>query len=118
MSWGRDRDQDDEPAQGLKALLRSLLPGIPTLAEGGLKELATGSGWYGLFAPAGLPKPVVDRLGSEVTALMRRPDLRERFASNGADPLGLGSAETSAFVAQDYKRWGELIKAAQIKGED
>jgi tripartite-type tricarboxylate transporter receptor subunit TctC len=95
-----------------------LLPDVPTLAEGGLKELETGSGWYGLFGPARLPKQVIERLDTEVAGVMRRADIRERFVANGADPIALDSAHTAAFVAEDYKYWGELVKAANIKGED
>lgn len=95
-----------------------LLPDVPTLAESGVKELETGSGWYGLFGPAGLPKAIVDRLSTEAIAAMKLPEVHRRFVENGADPVALNAAETAAFVAQDYKRWGDLVQAANIKGEE
>lgn len=93
----------------------ALMPDVPTLAE--LKLLEHGSGWYGLVGPAGMPKDVAERLGREVVAIMKQPDVRERFLHGGADPVGSTPAEFGTFIAQDYKRWGDLIRAANIKGE-
>lgn len=96
----------------------SLLPEVPTFGEAGFPELGAGSGWYGLVGPAGIPKDIAEKLNSEVTKLMRVPEVRERFIANGADPITSSTAEMSSFLAQDYKRWGELIKATNIKAED
>lgn len=96
----------------------ALLPDVPTIAEAGLKELGGGSGWYGLIGPAGMPKDVVERLSNEVDKIMKVAEVHERFVSNGADPMYMNHTQMTAFVAQDYKNWGELIRAANIKGED
>ncbi|HYF17722.1 MAG TPA: tripartite tricarboxylate transporter substrate binding protein [Ramlibacter sp.] len=96
----------------------SLLPDVPTIAEAGLKDLATGSGWYALVGPANMPKDVVERISSEVAKMMRLPEIQERFLANGSDPMYLNPAQMTAFVARDYKEWGEVIKAANIKGAD
>lgn len=96
----------------------ALMPDVPTIAEAGVKELSTGSGWYGLIGPAGMPRDIVERLSAEVRKIMAIADVHERFVSNGADPMYMDSAAMTAFVAQDYKRWGELIKAASIKAEE
>jgi tripartite-type tricarboxylate transporter receptor subunit TctC len=95
-----------------------LLPDVPTLAEKGVKELETGSGWIGLFGPANMPRPIADRLSAEAVALMKNPQMHQRLIDNGTDPVALNAADTAAFVAQDYKRWGELVQAAGIKGEE
>ncbi|WP_051591376.1 tripartite tricarboxylate transporter substrate binding protein [Cupriavidus sp. SK-4] len=95
----------------------SLLPDVPTLAEAGLKDLGGSSGWYGLVGPAKMPREVVERLSQAVVKIMNSSDVRERFQANGADPVGSNSDEMGAFVAQDYRRWGELIRAANIKAE-
>ena len=92
-----------------------LLPDVPTFDESGVTGIS--GGWYALVAPANLPKPIVDRLSREVDAIMKMPDVREQFAANGADPVGSTPAELARFLAQDYKRWGEVIKAANIKAE-
>lgn len=95
----------------------SLLPEVPTLSEAGLKDLSGSSGWYGLVGPAQMPREVVERLSQALVKIMSNSDVRARFQSNGADPVGSNSDEMAAFVAQDYRRWGELIKAANIKAE-
>lgn len=95
-----------------------LLPEVPTIAQAGIPELGSGSGWYALIGPAGMPAAVVERLSSEVAKIMKTPEVSERFVANGADPMYMPPAEMAAFVAQDYKHWGEVIKAANIKGED
>jgi len=96
----------------------ALLPDVPTIAEAGVKELSTGSGWYGLIGPAGMPKEVVDRIGAEVEKIMKTAEVRERFVANGADPMYMNHAEMTAFIGQDYKQWGDLIRTANIKAED
>ena len=95
-----------------------LLPDVPTFAEKGVKELETGSGWIGLFGPAGMSTAIVGRLSADAVALMKNPQVYQRLVDNGTDPVALNAAETAAFVAQDYKRWGELVQAANIKGEE
>ncbi|SCU76899.1 conserved exported hypothetical protein [Cupriavidus necator] len=99
------------------AVRSNLLPDVPTLAEAGLKDLSGSSGWYGLVGPAKMSREVIERLSQAVVKIMNSSDVRERFQSNGADPVGSNSDEMAAFVAQDYRRWGELIRAANIKGE-
>jgi tripartite-type tricarboxylate transporter receptor subunit TctC len=96
----------------------ALLLGVPTLSEAGVDVRGAGSGWYGLIAPAGLPKEIADRLGDGAVRIMKMADVRERFTNNGADSVGSTRAQMAAFVAQECKRWGELIKAANIKPED
>ncbi len=93
----------------------ALLPDVPTFGESGVTGIT--GGWYALVGPANLPKPVVDRLSRETDAIMKMPDVREQFAANGADPVGSTPAELARFLAQDYKRWGDIIKAANIKAE-
>jgi tripartite-type tricarboxylate transporter receptor subunit TctC len=96
----------------------AMLPDVPTIAQAGLKELSTGSGWYALIGPAGLPRDVVERLSAECQKIMANPEVNERFIANGADPMFMNHTEMTSFVARDYKHWGELIKAANIKSED
>lgn len=96
----------------------SLLPNVPTIAEAGVKSLSTGSGWYGLVGPAGMPKDIVERISTEVEKILKTQEVAERFVSNGADPMFMNPADMTAFVAQDYKQWGEVIREAKIKGDD
>ena len=93
----------------------SLLPEVPTFGEAGMSGIT--GGWYALVGPANLPKAVVARLSHEIDIIMKIPDVREQFAANGADPVGSSPTELSRFIAEDYKRWGDLIKSANIKAD-
>ena len=89
---------------------------MPTMAEAGLPELEGGP-WFGLMAPAGTPRPIIDWLNSETRKAFAAPDVRERFLSQGMTlPLGTPE-EFSAYVASEHKRWGEIIRKAGIKME-
>ena len=65
-----------------------------------------------LAAPAGTPEPVIQRLNKEMLAVLAMPDLRERFASLGMEPLGSTPAEFGAFVRSEIKRLGEVVRAS------
>lgn len=89
------------------------LPGIPTVAQGGLPGYEISS-WFGLFAPANTPKDIVDRLQKETAAIVRSPEIKERFSLEGAEAVGNSSAEFSAFVRTEYIRYEKLVKDAGI----
>jgi tripartite-type tricarboxylate transporter receptor subunit TctC len=92
------------------------VPDVPTTAEQGLPELEGGP-WFGLAAPAGTPRAIIDWLNSETRKAFAAPDVRERFLSQGMTlPLGTPE-EFSAYVAAEHKRWGEIIRKASIKVE-
>lgn len=95
-----------------------LLPDVPTLAEAGQPELGNSSGWYGLVAPAGVDRKIVERLSKEMIRILEMPDVRERLANAGAEPVGSTSSEFAVFLEREYRRWGELIKAASIKADN
>jgi tripartite-type tricarboxylate transporter receptor subunit TctC len=91
-----------------------MMPDVPTIAEAGVPGYDMG-GWYGLLAPPGLPKEIADRLTTEVIKIMKMPDVRERFLEEASEPVGSNAAEMSAFLARDFKRWKQVVKAANIK---
>jgi len=89
------------------------LPEVPTVAEAGLPELESGP-WFGFFVPAGTPKPVIDWLYAEAKKAFNSPDVQAQFEKQGLTAM-LGTPEqTRAFVAGEYKRWGDVIKKANI----
>jgi tripartite-type tricarboxylate transporter receptor subunit TctC len=90
------------------------LPDLPTVAESGLPGFEVAA-WFGVFAPAGTPKPIVDRLSAEIRKAVAAPEVRQRLIDLGAEPLGSTPEEFSAFVKSEYARWGVLIKEAGIK---
>ena len=91
----------------------SIAPEIPTLIEQGVNM--TGGTWVALLAPAGTPKPIVDKLSKTVGEAMRRADNRERFAQFGMEPVGSTSAELTAFLKNEVAKWSKVIKDANVK---
>ncbi len=68
--------------------------------------------WYGLFAPAGTPAPIVKRLNAEINGMLGDPQIRERFAlMNMANPPAKTSEAFAATIREDIKVWGEIIRA-------
>jgi tripartite-type tricarboxylate transporter receptor subunit TctC len=94
----------------------SALPDVPTLNETGLPGYNAAS-WYGLFAPAGTPKKILATLSREVVKIMRVPDIRERFASDGFEPAGYEPAEFAKFLREELVKWAKVVTMADIKPE-
>jgi tripartite-type tricarboxylate transporter receptor subunit TctC len=93
-----------------------LLPEVPTFIEAGLAGYEV-TAWFGIFAPAGTPRPVVQRLNAEFTKAVRAAETRKRFEGLGADPLESSPGEFAEFVRAEYKKWAGVIKTANIKPE-
>lgn len=94
----------------------SRLPDVPTLNETvmpGFDLLA----WAGMFGPAGLPAPVVERLAAEVQKILANPDLKSRFVVAGAETFWSGPQEFDAYVKTELVKWTSLIKEAGIEPE-
>ncbi|HEX6689829.1 MAG TPA: tripartite tricarboxylate transporter substrate binding protein, partial [Burkholderiales bacterium] len=94
----------------------ALLPEVPTLAEAGMPEFDLYT-WFGMFAPAGTPADVVARLQREVAAGLKAPDVLERYAAVGAEPVGSTPAEFVARIKGDAASWAEVIRAGNIKAQ-
>jgi tripartite-type tricarboxylate transporter receptor subunit TctC len=78
----------------------------------------TASAWYGLLAPKGLPADIRTKLESAARTALQRPDLLARVKEDGAAASGMGGAEFAAFMAAERKRWGEVIRDADLKPLD
>ncbi|WP_137927927.1 tripartite tricarboxylate transporter substrate binding protein [Cupriavidus sp. 2SB] len=89
------------------------LPDVPTMAESGLNGYEIVS-WQAIFAPAGTPAPVVNKLSAEIGKIIRQPDVRAKLASMGVEPSGAGPVELSAFQKAEVAKWANLIKVANI----
>ena len=89
------------------------LPDVPTVAESGVPgyEYST---WYGLLAPAGVPKPIVARLSQATMAVLKMPDVRKRYLSQGMDPVPNTPDEFSKLIRSEMEKWGKVVKAAKI----
>ena len=91
----------------------AIAPEIPTLIEQGVQVV--GGTWVALLAPAGTPKPIVDKLSAAAGAAMRRPEIKERLAAFGIDPVGSTSAEFTTFLKNEVAKWAKVIKDANVK---
>lgn len=90
-------------------------PSVPTFKELGFNLVATP--WYALFAPAGTPPAVIERLSKAAIAAVKDPALNKRLDEMGLDPTGYGPDRLAGILKTDYERWGEVIRASGFKGE-
>jgi len=93
-----------------------LSPEIPTFAEAGLSGLVAVN-WWGVFLPAGTPKPVVDAYYAALVKIMANPDLKEKFAGLGVEAMATTQDEFKAFLADEKNKYSKLIADNNIKGE-
>jgi tripartite-type tricarboxylate transporter receptor subunit TctC len=100
---------------GVSSLQRvEVAPQVPTIAESGLPGYEA-LVWFGLFVPAGTPSPVVNRLSSEVAAIVRHPKLTEAFRLQGLTPVGSTSPDFAERVRKEHELWGKVVREAGIK---
>jgi tripartite-type tricarboxylate transporter receptor subunit TctC len=85
-------------------------PELQTLAEAGFPQV-DGTVWYGISAPARVPKPVVARISSELSRILDRADVKERFGQQGADATFLPPDRFVAFMQAEWAKWGPVVKA-------
>lgn len=89
-------------------------PEYPTVAESGLPGYESVS-WYGIFATAGTPKPVVDRLNAEIRRIVATPEIRDALSNQGAEPITDTPEQFSAIVRADVAKWAKIVKATGAK---
>ncbi|HEY9571727.1 MAG TPA: tripartite tricarboxylate transporter substrate binding protein [Pusillimonas sp.] len=94
----------------------STLPNVPTAAEAGYPDLIVSS-WFAVYAPAGTPPEIVNKLASEIETIMKTPEFRQKAESLGAEADFMGPAELGDYTKQELKRWAPVVKAANITRE-
>ncbi|BAT57639.1 tripartite tricarboxylate transporter family receptor [Variibacter gotjawalensis] len=90
------------------------LPDVPTTQEAGLPGFSA-YGWFAMLAPKGTPQPMIDRLHAAYTKALADPAIRKRIVEVGAEPASSTPAELRIFMAEEAKRWGDLIRTNNIK---
>jgi len=85
------------------------LPDVPTVAEAGLPGYAM-STWYGLVAPTGVPREAIARLNTDINRILRLPDVRDRFATLGAEPRGGTAEQFGAYIKSEVAKFSKLAK--------
>jgi tripartite-type tricarboxylate transporter receptor subunit TctC len=93
-----------------------ILPELPTMIEAGIADFEVVL-WTSLFAPAGTPRALVERLQQQIAAVLRLPDVRERMASLGIDPVGNTPAELAAVLRADIQKWTAVAKSANVRAD-
>lgn len=91
------------------------LPDLPAIAE--VVPGFVGDAWHGLFAPAGTPPAIVDRVAADFARVLATPEVRKRLSDIGLESIGSNPAEFAATVQKDYEKWGRVIRDAGIKGD-
>ena len=89
-------------------------PAVPTMAEAGLPDYVAGN-WYAMLAPAGTPRPIVQRLNALSNEVLQHPQLRDRLVAQGFEPAGGPAEELARFVASEIDAYARLIATAGIK---
>jgi tripartite-type tricarboxylate transporter receptor subunit TctC len=92
----------------------SAAPDVPTFEEAGVPGYEA-VGWFGVVAPAGTPRPIVERLNAEIRAALDDPEIRRRATDAGTEPFTTTPEEFSAMIREETKKWADVIKAGGIK---
>jgi tripartite-type tricarboxylate transporter receptor subunit TctC len=124
--------------QGPELIFENLAPALPQIKAGKLRALGVTSekrsaqlpevpaiaetmpgfsvvSWQGIFAPAGVPKPIVDKLSGELIKTVNDPEIRAKLVEQGIEPGGMSPAELAAFQKAEVEKWARVVKAANIK---
>ncbi len=91
-------------------------PEFPTMMEAGVQNFEA-TQWHGLLAPKGTPLAIVDLLNREIVKIVRQPDVAQRMASDGTEPVGSSRQQFASFIKNDYERWQGVVKRAGIRGD-
>lgn len=90
------------------------LPDVPSIAEAGLPGYEA-TQWFGVLAPAGTPRAIVDRLHAEIVAALKSPDVVKQFSTQGAQIVGSSPEQFAAYIRAETQKWAKVVKAAGIK---
>jgi tripartite-type tricarboxylate transporter receptor subunit TctC len=89
---------------------------LPTMIEAGMPGFVV-AGWYGILAPAGTPAGIVAKLNREIVRILRTPEVREKLASDGSEPVGSTPEEFAAHIKSEIAKWHKVVSEANIKAE-
>jgi tripartite-type tricarboxylate transporter receptor subunit TctC len=94
----------------------AVLPDEPTVAEAGVPGYEA-SQWYGVLAPAQTPKEIVARLHAEIVRILQAPDMKQKLAADGTDPVGSSPEEFARYIRSELTKWGKVARDAGIQPE-
>jgi tripartite-type tricarboxylate transporter receptor subunit TctC len=93
------------------------LPNVPTVEESGIADFQVVN-WQGLFAPAGTPKTIIEKISLTVAEVLQKPEIRARMAAVGFDARGDGPARVAELIRQSVPKWADVVKRSGIRGAD
>jgi tripartite-type tricarboxylate transporter receptor subunit TctC len=94
----------------------SAMPELPTLAESGFPGFSA-ENWYGVYVPAGTPREIVKRLNRDIVNALSQPDVRERFASQGAELIGNTPEQHEEFLKAEMAKWARIARLADARAD-
>lgn len=94
-----------------------ILPDVPTFPELGVPKLSGGA-WFGIFAPAGTPRPVVEKISADINGFLHSPEMQKWLRDQGMEPRGTTPDEFAQFIKADLVRWRQLITELGIKANE
>jgi tripartite-type tricarboxylate transporter receptor subunit TctC len=109
-------DNRVRPLATTRSARSPVYPDVPTVAESGLPGFDVDL-WIGIYAPAGVPAPVLARLNSEINKVLKHPELKAAFAKIGIEPRGTTPEEAAAFTRAEFEKWKKVIVEGKIKPE-
>jgi tripartite-type tricarboxylate transporter receptor subunit TctC len=89
----------------------AIMPEVPTVDEAGVAGYEA-TIWLGVMAPAGTPKPIVDKLNTEIRKVLARDDVKEAWAKQGAVPMAMSPQEFDKYLRADIDKWAHVVKAS------
>jgi tripartite-type tricarboxylate transporter receptor subunit TctC len=92
----------------------AVMPDVPTVSEAGVPGYEA-TIWLGIMAPAGTPKPIVDRLNAEITKIVSSPEVKEDWAKQGAVPMTMTSDQFAQYMRDDIEKWAKVVKVSGAK---
>ncbi len=93
-----------------------VLPDVPTIAEAGVPGYAANN-WWGILAPAGTPKPIIEKLYQKIQLALQSPDMQHAFAREGASTVTMTSAEFQEFIKAEIGKWSRVVKEGHINAQ-
>ncbi len=114
--WPHVQSGRVRPLAVTSAKRSAVVPDLPTVAEAGVPGYES-TAWFMMLAPAKMPQAIADRVNADTVAVLKRPDVRERFAKEGAETVGDTPAQGLEFLKAEIAKWGKVIKTAGIQPE-
>lgn len=92
-------------------------PDVPTMAEVGIADFEI-TAWFGFMAPAGTPKPIIDKVSKDIARIIAMPEVRDRILAQASVPIANTPEEYAAFIQAETKKWTEVVKQANIRADE